>query len=136
MDFWQWIPEFPGFPLLLGFYGLPILTLALYYRRLLLVAMGASFLVFIIYAALFHDYILLFLPVGAEFQQLAADANASSMLVSPPSTTTSTVVPTAQPMQKIDPSITQSIKTIHTRRISSIIGSVKSPKSISSWWVL
>lgn len=131
-------PRSLGFPLpglLLLFYGLLLLTLA-YYRRLLLVAMGASLLVFIIYAALFHNYILLFLPVGAEFQQLIADANSSSILVSPSSTTTSTAVPTAQSMQNVDSSITQSIKTIQTRRISSIIGTIKSPKSISAWWVL
>lgn len=117
-------------------------TLASYYRRLLLVAMGASLLVFIIYA-LFHNYILLFLPVDAKFQQPIADANASSILVSTSSSTTSTVtvVPTTQPTQTIDPSITQSIKTIQTRRISSIIGTMSSPNSISSWcvpriWVL
>jgi hypothetical protein len=98
--------------------------------------MGASLLVFIIYATLFHNYLLLFLPVGAEFQKLIADANASSILVSTPSTSTSTVVPTALPSKKIDPSITQSIKTIQTRRISAIIETLKSPKSISSWWVL
>jgi hypothetical protein len=113
-------------------------TLAPYYSlrrlRVLLVAMGASLLVFIIYA-LFHNYILLFLPVGAKFQQPIADANASSILVSTSSTTTSTVVPTTQPTQKIDPSITQSIKTVQTRRIGSIIGSLTSPDSISSWWV-
>lgn len=116
------------------FYGLPIQALA-YYRRLLLVAMGASLLVFIIYAALFHNYILLFLPVGAEFQHPIEDANTSSILVSSPSTTTSTAVtvPTPQPTQIFDSSITQSIKTIQTRRTSSIIGTIKSPKSISSW---
>ena len=90
-------------------------------------------LVFIIYAALFHNYTLLFLPVGAEFQELIADADASSILASPPSTMTSTVVPTAQ---KFDSSITQSIRTIQTRRITSIITSIKSSKSITSWWVL
>ena len=131
----QRIPGSPGFPLLVpGFYGLPILTLALYYRRLLLVAMGASLLVFIIYATLFHSYILLFLPVGAKFQQPIVDANASSILVSTSSTTTSSLVPTVSP--KIDLSANQSIKTIRTRRINSIMKSVKSAKSIPSWWVL
>lgn len=112
------------------------LTLAPYNRRLrvLLVAMGTSLLVFIIYA-LFHNYILLSSPVGAKFQQPIADANANSILDSTPSSATSTVVLTAQPTQTIDPSITQSIKTIRTRRISSIIGALTSPNSISSWWV-
>ena len=127
----QWIPGpgSPGLPLP-GFYTLAPLNL----RRLLLLGMGASFLVFIIYAALFHNYLLLFLPVGAKFQQPIENANTSSILVS--TTSTSTVVPTAQPTQTIDPSIIQSIKTIQTRRISSIIKSLKSPNSISSWWVL
>jgi hypothetical protein len=90
--------------------------------------------VFIIYAALFHN-ILLFLPVGAKFQQPIANANASSILDSTPSSTTSTAVPIAHPTQKIDPSITQSIKTIQARRITSIIGALSSSNSISSWWV-
>ena len=107
-------------------------TLASYNRRLILIAMGASLLVFFIYA-LFHNYILLFLPVGAELIQPIE--NASSILVNTSSTTTSVAVPTAQPTQKIDLSITQSIKTIQTRRISSIIGTLASPDSISSWWV-
>ena len=127
-----WYQETLGF-LYLDFTVYHNFTLAYYYRRLLLVAMGASLLLFIIYAALFHNYILLFLPVGAEFQQIE-DAIASSIPVSTRST--STVVPTAQPKPNFDLSIAQDIETMQVRRINSIIGNLKSPSSIPSWWVL
>lgn len=121
----------PGFPsfVYLDSTVYPNFTLALFYRRLLVVAMGAS-LLFIIYATLFHNYILLFLPVGAEFQQIE-DAIASSIPVSTRST--STVVPTAQPKPNFDLSIAQDIETMQVRRINSIIGNLKSPSSIPSW---
>lgn len=90
----------------------------------------------VIIYALFHNYILSISPVGAKFQQPIADANANSILDSTSFSTTSTVVSAALPTQKIDLSITQSIKTLQTRRINSIIGALTSPKPISSWCVL
>ncbi|KAF8807439.1 polysaccharide lyase family 8 protein [Phlegmacium glaucopus] len=105
-------------------------------------------LVFIIYT-LFQTHILLFLPVGAKFQQRTVEltslinsqlnltlnpsvndvppANASSSADGAPSSGTSTVAPTAQPTQTIDPSIAQDIESIRTRRLSSIIGTLSSP---------
>jgi hypothetical protein len=95
--------------------------------------MQKGLLVFIIYTLFYHS-ILLFLPVGAKFQQPTVDASTPD---STPSSGTPVVVPTStiQPTQTIDPSTAQNIKSIQTRRISSIIGALPSPGSISSWWV-
>lgn len=87
-------------------------------------------LVVIIYT-LFFNYTLLLLPVGAKFQQLIADPSVSS-IPDRPSSGTPTAVPTTQPTQT---SITQDIQSIQTRRINSILSSIPSPNSISSWWV-
>ena len=115
---------------------------------------AGGLLLFIIYT-LSHNHILSFLPVGAKFlhpivastslinaqpsSTLSSSishfplANASNMNNTMSSSGTSTVTPASQPIQTIDSTIAQDIKSIQARRISSIIGAMSSSSHISSW---